>query len=301
MAPEGKRSPAGGESKSEGNVSSPSYSKSLTDHDRDPRRRQQLLLVHHCVHLSLTSSILFENLFREARGVNTLVSHALHFTMLLTHRFNCLLRDVVGGGDDPVTTIRSYSSSTLVSVLTGYLKLRTVRGATTMQGRNVTEAILGWAFSDFESSKAPLVYGVYEACLVWMVKGHPHPGVRQDLIISNVAYVANWILGLFELAEFNSKKHYLRVLLRGFPAALQKSLLTRDYDADFKKYLRTVYAEIWCPRKEPTSATLYTAFLRRPVCGMLGRLTLLGDETTRATLEGYHVGGNASYASLYLG
>ena len=34
---------------------------------------------------------------------------------------------------------------------------------------------------------------------------------------------------------------------------------------------------------------------------MLGRLMLLGCETTRATLEGYHVGGNTSYASLYLG
>ena len=86
-----------------------------------------------------------------------------------------------------------------------------------------------------------------------MVKGHPHPGARQDLIISNFAHIANWILGLFELAEFSSKKHYLRVLLRGFPAPLQRSLLTRDYDTDFKKY-----AEIWRPRKEPTIATLYT-------------------------------------------
>ena len=41
--------------------------------------------------------------------------------------------------------------------------------------------------------------------------------------------------------------------------------------------------------------------LKRPVCGMLGKLTLLGCETTGATSEGCHVGGNTSYASLYLG
>ena len=227
--------------------------------------------------------------------INTLVSHALHFTMLPTHRFNCLLRDVVGGSDDHVTTIRSYSSSTLISVPTGYLELRTVRGATTVQGRNVTEAILGWAFSDFEKSRAPLVYGVYAARLVWMFKGHPNPSVRQDIITSNVAYIANWILGLFELAEVNSKKNitfesYCEAFRQLFRRACSRETTTRTSRSTYERCMPRFGA----PEENRPVPPFIRFFLKRPVCGMLGRLMLLGCETTGAILEGYHVGGNTS-------
>ena len=75
---------------------------------------------------------------------------------------------------------------------------------------------------------------------------------RTSVDVWNVFFILTWTCGLSKLRRCHHRKHYLRVVLRGFPLALQKALLYGDFtSAKWREYVASVLYATYTPESFP--------------------------------------------------
>jgi hypothetical protein len=90
--------------------------------------------------------------------------------------------------------------------------------------------VFQWAFDGFADSVVESrIRFVYAALCVWLLPAKGH-GARTNKPLWMLCNACSTVLGLRCLGVWHSRRHYLRVLLRGFPPLVHGSLLYNNFD-----------------------------------------------------------------------
>lgn len=151
------------------------------------------------------------------------------------------------------------------------------RRAAAIASKISEEAQINMQKGSFEFGK---IKNMYMVVLAWLLPKHMKVGRSNKNMWSLCAFLSS-ISGAYDLVNFCDHRKQLRVMLRGFGAGVQDSILNKHFsNKHWYVFIRCLYASMFCPDKLPkhVKAGVYYMWAHQQKVWYIGKANTTRDE-----------------------